>query len=705
MRALVVELGMLLTVAACDGTIHQPSAPVVTPEPGPAPCVPVPTAVPKLLRISNYEYRNIVSDLLGAPVDPALFSQWTPIAQVYGFDTMSETRIDDQALEEQLATAEHLAAIAIATPALFAGCPAVQPAQTPVCPLKASYSSVDDFSDVQDRDCWSYRDSTDTLMSFDITQSRWHKLPEENALLWSNGAHPGSSVDSVRSWLAPIDGTLTVSGSFSDADPGGGDGVLVRILRNRNALFSQDIPNGGPAAPFNQTFAVALGDRIDFVVNRKGDASNDTTAFSAQLALKPTPRKQTWKWENCVQPVISRLASRGFRRPVRPDELADYLALFEQNLTDADTAGFAEPVDEALTAVLEAVFLSPSFTFKPELVPGGLDDSERQFGIASRLSLFTRSSIADDATWMLAQNGGLSTPEQIRAEASRLLDANLDAFTMHFGGQWLDYREGPPLGPLTSFLLQESRDMFAAVFSQGMGPEKLLAPGFTIVNGDLAAYYGLPGAAMNGASLRITTDHRGGLLQQGDFLINTANGDDFRRVIHRGLWVLTRLLGRSLPRADPATLEEIAASFKTIDQSLPLPQQMAIHRNNQQRCGGCHNQMDPIGLALENYDKNGQWRDAYADGTPITGDLTFESEPVHDPFELAATINGDPELRTSVATKLFTYGLNRGPLDGERCVAQSIGRPLDGSMPTLKGIAVESLLKALELSDPNGATP
>lgn len=698
-------VGFLL-LAGCDGSIDgslpgQPAVPGPGPAPtvdaGPAACAPTGQQVPKLLRLSNFEYRQMVTDLLGVPVDPALFTRWTPVAQVYGFDTMSETRVDAQALEEQLATAEQLAALVKATPALTAHCPAVRPVQTPACPLKATYSAADDFSDAQSRDCWTYLDSAGALMSFDNTRASWRKLPEETALLWRNGAHPGGTVDVVRRWQVPVDGRVTLSGFFNDADPGGGDGVLVTIRRDGTQVYTRDVPNGGQA-PFSLTLDVTRGAQLDFVVNRKTNANYDTTAFAASLAFTPTPRKDAWTWSGCVEPLVARLASRAYRRPVRPDELEDARVLFESSRSGAAAAGFAEPVDEALTAVLQALFLSPNFVFKPELVPGGLDAPERQYGVASRLGLFLRGGLADEATWTLAGTGGLGTPAAVRAEAERLLAQDGDRFALHFGGQWLDFREGGPQHALVESMRDESREVFEAVLRDGLGPEKLLRPGFTIVDPALATHYGF--SSMGGPSpWRLPTEQRGGVLSQALFLARTGSGSEFRRPIHRGLWVLTRLMCQSLPHIDPATLQEINMSFDAIDRNRPLPEQMALHRDSSTRCGGCHSLIDPVGLALEKYDPVGNWRDTYANGAPIVTDLEFEGVRVHDPLELAGAIEGSPRYRECVATKLLTFALNRGPKEDELCVAQRLGQPLDGSKPDLGAMTVEALLKGLELTE------
>jgi hypothetical protein len=553
LRCVSLGLFVSLLLGGCEGSILTSSkqAPetetgaaggsgVITPESKGNVCKPRPQNIPKLLRLSTHEYQTIMSDVMGVPLPASLFTRWTPVAQVYGFDTMSETRIDEQGLEEQLTTAQSLAALVLATPALTAHCPAMLPAQT--------------------------------------------------------------------------------------------------------------------------------------------------------------PRKQAWTWSSCVEPLVKRLASRSFRRPVRADELADYQSLFTTSLQGATTAGFGEPVDEALSAVLQAVFLSPNVVFKPEFVPGGLEPSEHGYGVASRLGLSFRSSIADDTLWALAGAGELSSADAVRAQANRLLDENRDRFTHNFGGQWLDFRDTNITGSLGPSMKKESHDVFAAIVQADLPVERLLRPGFTVVDAPLAQHYGLNVSGMS-PTFRVATSERGGVLSQGGFLVSTATGSDFGRAIHRGIWVLQRVLCRPLPKLDAATLEEIGNSFNAIDRTLPLPEQMKIHRDSANRCGGCHNSIDPVGLSLEKYDAFGKWRTTYPNGAPIVTNLELDGRIVRDPHELAQAIETNPDYRTCVAEKLFTFGLNRGPQEDEACVMEALGRPKNGIMPGLKTMTVEALMKAMELTE------
>ncbi len=534
---------------ACAGAVGDvPTGPHTGPstgaDDGPRECAAITQEpVGGLLRLSNHEYRNVVSDLIGSEVDPGLFAAWTPVAEVYGFDTMSETRIDARALDEQLRTSEKLAELVIAS------------RLTDHCPARPT--------------------------------------PEP------------------------------------------------------------------PAEP---------------------------TALT---------------WDNCGKAAIERLASRGFRRPLRGEELDGYRVFFEARLAAAAGA-MPHPFFEALLAVTQSVLLSPHLVFKPELLSGGFDDSESSYRVASRLSFYARGSIPDDQLWEQAALGRLGESDAVREQLARLLQDYQSRFRDNFAAQWLGFRQEPPASePLLISMRNESRDVFATVFSEDLPPASLLSPGFTVVDEGLAAHYGLSFDQAGPSTQRIPTDARGGLLSQGYFLKRTANGSDFRRAIHRGLWTLTRLLCREMPRLDAATLEEISQSLGTIDRSRPLSEQMAIHRTSGERCISCHGQIDPVGLALEKYDEQGKYREIDGNGHPIKSELELFGQPVSGPDELSSAIAASEEYRACIAEKTLTFALSRGPSANETCLASRLVRNADGSEASVREMALDALLMSLEMVDTN----
>ncbi len=693
-RALLTCL-MSFAVGGCMGdslvTGKRMEGPPKPPEDVTPRCTPGAHAVPKLLRLSNREYQQVVSDLLGDAVNPQLFRRWTPIAQVYGFDTMSESRMDGQALEEQLATVQVLTEQLLTSPQVRGMCPA-QATPPPACALRTAYDATKDFSAEQGVSCWQYRDSNAPLV-YSAAQSRWENNQQPYLSISATVMHPGPDLDAVRRWMAPTDGTLAAAGGFRDLDPVSGDGVVASIQRNGKDLWSRTIANGS-ADTFSLNLTVRRGDVIDIVLNRNGAYDRDQTAVDVALTFKQAPLTVGWTWENCGRAVVTRLASRAFRRPLRPEELADYQAMFASSLQGAAKADLPSPFHEALTTVMQAALLSPNVMFKPELVPGGLDASEKAFGTASRLSLYFRGSFADEELWELAESGALSDRAVVKAQAERLLARYADRFTADFGGQWLDFRDGEVALPLAGAMKAEAAAVFNEVLSAGLPPQRLLNPGFTFVNAPLAAHYQLATTATATSFEKVSTSERGGLLSQGFFLAQTAQGSDFARVIHRGLWTMNRVLCQSLPRLDQATLEEISNSVGAIDRKLPLAQQMALHRDSSSRCSSCHAKTDPIGLALEAYDAKGLWREGVA-----PNDFQLNGQPVRNPAELTAVIEHSADFQQCVATKLLTYALNRGPVEEEACTASALAAPPGGVQPSLQELAVSALLAALPLTE------
>jgi hypothetical protein len=656
-------------------------------------------AVPVLPRTSNDEVRRLVEDLAQAPVDPALFATWTPLAQVRGFDTMTESRIDAQTLDAQFDTMAAVAAQLVNDPRVMAACPAAV-VEAPVCTVHARYDATAQFSPTQGQDCWSYLDGNGALLTYDDANQRF-VAADPGLFLWNTGMHPGINVDVIRRFTAPTDGSVVVGGSAFDADPGGGDGVSIVIRAPSGVVLRAPIANGGAADAWNIPLVLRRGEVVDLVVERGESNAYDTTGVSVTVDFAAAPSTANLSWENCGAGVVNAIASRAWRRPLRAGEGDSLKQVFDEVLASATSTATPGAFHDALAATLQAVLLSPNLHYKSEFVPGGFDDDEDGYRIASRLALYFRGSFADDELMALAAADALRDNASIRAQAARLLDENLDRFVEHFAGQWLDFRA--PAGGVAQTALQQSmrneaHDVFAAVVEDGATPERLFAPGFTIVDGPLAAHYGLPLDPAAGAT-RIDTAERGGLFTQGHMLTSTATGSDFKRVINRGIWTLNRALCTSVPELDPATREEINNSVGAIPPGTPLAEQMEIHRNSSGRCLACHGEMDPLGLALEAFDAQGLRRTAYADGSDVDNDFDFHGVALPNPESLAAFVSTSSEYNACVSEKLLTFGLHRAPRDAERCLVDGLGRASDGTSRTLKDITLDAFVASLRLTE------
>ncbi|PZR08429.1 MAG: hypothetical protein DI536_24945 [Archangium gephyra] len=269
---------------------------VVEPPP-PTKCEPAKQEVTKLLRLSNHEYRAMVSDVLGVPVDPALFAQWTPVAEVYRFDTMSETRIDGQALQVQLATAEKLAQLVMSTPALTQHCPAVGSTETPVCNLKPAYTAIDDFADTQGRATHFSPSSGDPGVA------RCGKTLDQ----YIADVHP-SSLRSLE-----IGGIYYHVHPLND-HPGYSNDYLNRISWQAADKFRSPIPN--PAQLFEKLFGGQEGSaaQVDYLIKRKKSVLDtlhkDATRSSNRLSSTYRPVLQSYM--ETVREVEMGLSTGGF---------------------------------------------------------------------------------------------------------------------------------------------------------------------------------------------------------------------------------------------------------------------------------------------------------------------------------------------------------------------------------------------------------
>ena len=713
----VVPLGVLSAAAGCPAALAPTPATPAAPRPpvvvdddddddGADPEQPVVNgcdvdvvAVSVLPRTSNDEVRRLVEDLTGTNAT-TLFAAWTPLAQVLGFDTMTESRIDAQTLEVQFQTMSAVAETLVRTPSVMASCPGILQA-APLCTVRERYEATAQFSTTQGQDCWSYLDSGGTAMTFDAANQRWTGADAGPALIWNNGAHPGGALHAVRRFTAPIDGAVTLDVGAADGDAGGGDGVIVVVTVAGDVVSRAVIVNGGAADPVRLPLQLHRGDVIDVIVERGAtDANYDTTLTTIAIDFTANPSSGTRSWDSCGADVVANVASRAWRRPLHADELQDLARLFDDVLASATANGQVGGFTDALTATLTAALLSPNVHYKPEFVPGGFADDEAAFRIASRLALYFRGSFPDDELWALAMQNDLGDEATVRAQAERLLVANVDRFTEHFAGQWLDFR-APLTGsqtPLQQSMRKEAHDVFVAVLNDGLPADRLLEPGFTVVDGLLASVYGLPLDAAAGPT-RIVTTERGGLLKQGHFLTSTSTGSDFKRVIHRGIWTLNRALCQSVPELDAATREEINASTGQMPPGLPLNEQMAIHRSSTARCIGCHASMDPLGLALEAFDSTGTRRSTYADGSSVVNTFDFFDTPLPDPESLSAFLTSTTQYSSCVAEKLLTFGLHRAPTDDERCVIDGLGIDDDGEPRALRAMAIDAFVASLKLTE------
>ena len=362
----------------------------------------------------------------------------------------------------------------------------------------------------------------------------------------------------------------------------------------------------------------------------------------------------------------------------------------------------SEKFDEGLRIALEAILLSPNFLFRIErepTVPGTGTYNLNDFELATRLSYFLWSSLPDEPLMRAAREHKLTQPGGLQTQLKRMLtDPRATALIDNFAGQWLSLREldrrkpDPVRFPLADDEILEAMKTESLLFAGAILRENrpildFLDGRFTYLNGALARYYGLPG--VNGEAFRkVELDgvQRGGVMTHGAILTLSSYATRTSPVL-RGKWVLENLLGTPPPPPPPdiPALEE-----KDLGSTASVRQRLEQHRANP-ACAVCHNQMDPIGFGLENYDAGGRWRThdgkfAVDSSGKLPGGQTFDK-----PQDLRRIMRDTPEAFTrNFVEKMMTYALGRGLEPSDRQAVGAIQQRLAAN-----GYRFATLLEAI----------
>jgi hypothetical protein len=376
----------------------------------------------------------------------------------------------------------------------------------------------------------------------------------------------------------------------------------------------------------------------------------------------------------CGKQILSTLARRAYRRPVTDADLQPLTAFFDQGRSE--TGAFEGGVELALRRLL----VSPEFLLRTSRDPLNIapDTVYRisDIELASRLSFFLWSSIPDDELLELAIKGKLKDPAVLKKQVRRMLaDSRSQALITNFAGQWLYLRnvvdkvtDGGVFpvfeGSLREAFRRETEMFFGSILRDEQASVlELLRARYTFLNQQLAQYYGIKNVyGRNFRRVELSDDVRlGGLLGQGSILFATSYPTRTAPTI-RGKWIMSTLLGIPPPEPPPnvPALRENSAGQAVSDVS-SVRARLEQHRANS-ACAGCHKLMDPIGLALENFDAIGRWRTNAEDGTPIDpATQLFDGTTVDSPAALRdALLNHPDSLVRTTTERLLTYALGRG---------------------------------------------
>jgi Protein of unknown function (DUF1592)/Protein of unknown function (DUF1588)/Protein of unknown function (DUF1587)/Protein of unknown function (DUF1585)/Protein of unknown function (DUF1595)/Planctomycete cytochrome C len=368
----------------------------------------------------------------------------------------------------------------------------------------------------------------------------------------------------------------------------------------------------------------------------------------------------------CARQIVSTLVRRAYRRAPSAADVESILTFYQQERDR--TGNFEAGIEMALRRTLA----DPDFIFRFEPAPAGakpgipyrISDTE----LASRLSFFLWSTIPDDELLKLAIDGKLHEPAVLEKQARRMLaDPKARALVTNFANQWLYLRDLKNANPdvtvfpdfddnLRQGFQRETEMLFESVMREDRSVLDLLDANYTFVNERLARHYGIPN--VYGPDFRrapVPSDARRGLLGHGSLLLVTSNANRTSPVI-RGKWILENLLGSQapLPPPDVPPLEE-----KPTAAARSVRERIEQHRANP-ACASCHKIMDPIGLALENFDAIGRWRTT-DEGVRIDASGQLVDGSVLDgPSSLRKAMLGRSDAFVgSMTEKLLMYGMGR----------------------------------------------
>jgi hypothetical protein len=425
-------------------------------------------------------------------------------------------------------------------------------------------------------------------------------------------------------------------------------------------------------AGVNELYAgeVALGGAVQaltIVGPFDSTGAGDTPSRREIFTCRPSSAREE---AACAADILSRLATRAYRRPVSTGgELAELMRFYARGREEGGD------FEAAIAYALARLLVDPRFLYRLEHEPGELaagtvyeiDD----FELASRLSFFLWSSIPDDDLLARAAEGRLGERAVLAAEVDRMLaDARSSALVESFASQWLLLRELDVVVPqdvefdddLRAAMRRETEMLFADLVRERRSVRALLDADYTYLNERLAAHYGVEG--VRGSQMRRVAwpadSPRRGVLGHGSILTATSAPNRTSPVV-RGQWLMQSLLGAKIPSPPPGAEADLSAEASESEGLAgdTVRARLELHRANP-TCASCHGIMDPLGLSLENFDLLGRWRDS-EDGHAIDASARMvDGTPLRGPQDLRAALVARSDVFIATMTeRLLTYALGR----------------------------------------------
>jgi hypothetical protein len=392
--------------------------------------------------------------------------------------------------------------------------------------------------------------------------------------------------------------------------------------------------------------------------------------------------------ETCAEQIITRLGTRAYRRPLTQRDREGLMGFYRKGASAAGDR--ADAFEQGIRTALQVILASPHFVFRFERVPPNVAPGHNynisDVELASRLSFFLWGTIPDGQLLAAATAGKLSNPATLNAQVRRMLaDPRAEALSARFATQWLRLQDLDLVHPdpfwfpdfdqqLADAMRRETELLFADLIRRNASLFELWTADYTFVNERLARHYGIPDVA--GSEFRrvaYADTVRRGLLGHGSILVQTSLANRTSPVL-RGKWVMEVLMGMPPPPPPPGVPDLEETTNSKDGRMLTTRERMELHRSNAV-CKTCHQYMDPIGLALDNYDVTGKWR-YRENGAPLdTRGTMYDGRAVTTPMDLTRSLLSRPiPLARAFTENLMAYAVGRRVEDFDQPAIRAIVR-------------------------------
>jgi len=629
---------------------------------------------PLLRRLNRAEYANAIRDLLDLEIDATTLLP--PDDSAYGFDNIGDLLgVSPTLLERYLTAADVISALASGDPATAPGAKTYkvrgdqsQDQHLEGLPLGTvggiGVDHVFPLDGEYELSVALFRNNLEVIRGLEHSHMLEVAIDGRRVLLEEIGgsretAQAAGATITERS--DAIDARLRVRVPV-EAGPRRVTAAFIRkIGAGTNRLRPFDRSNSGTYDSTGRPHVETLTITGPFTSTGSGDTPSRRRIFTCMPAGADDETR-------CAREILGTLARRAYRRPVGRDDLERLMPFYEAGRA-------AGTFETGIQLALRRILASPSFAFRIESEPEDLAPGEPyaigDVELATRLSFFLWSTIPDDELLAIAERGELGDPRVLEQQVRRMLDdPKAGALVENFAGQWLHLRNLANINPnsdefpdfdndLRQAFRRETELFFASILREDRSVVDLLTADYTFVNERLARHYGIRnvyGSRFRRVELGPELSARRGLLGKGGILMATSHADRTAPSL-RGKWILENLLGTP-PPPPPADVPALEAAIGAAPQT--LRERLELHRDAP-ACAGCHQLIDPLGFAMENFDAVGGWR-TLDGGEPIdaSGRLANGLQ-VSGIEELRDALTDDPRVFVQTFTeKLMTYALGRG---------------------------------------------